>query len=321
MSDVPPMNDLGPTEVPEASNRLQLPPGVRRPPWHVRLRFWWLSRRHPDGFAYYFPMPEVPEGMEDAFYDPSWDDWREPRSLTWVWVLLLVLVVGLGSIIAIGRPAPKESQAVAAKKEFKVDAKGANGPGAFVKMGIRAPDQAFTGRSGSFQRRFLTSAGVVLLSVTCDCHAIFGLEVYDADQSLVTSPLNAQGLYFGTIAYANTFQWHTFSVQADGPWKVIVRSPNSTPLVNLPQYYALGNDQVLGPFQGGQTLAVDAKVLPIAASDWSFEVLNAEGQVVQTLLQRSGRYQGAMTVGLPQGPVYLSVRSSALWSLRLTPVG
>lgn len=321
MTDTPTPYELGPTEVPETSSKLVLPPGVRRPPWHVRLRFWWLSRRHPDGFAYYFPVPEAPEGMEDAFYDPAWDDWREPRRYTWVWLLLLVLVVGLGAIVVVGRPAPKADRALAAKKEFKVDSKGANGPGAFVRINTRAPDQEFTGKSGSFQRRFLTTTGVALVSVTCDCHALFGLEIYDAEQNLVTAPINAQGLYFGSIAFANTFQWHTFSVQADGPWKVIVRSPSNSPLVNLPQYYALGNDQVLGPFSGGQTLSVDAKVLPVAASDWSFEVLNDQGKVVQTLLQRSGRYQGSLTVGLPQGPVYLSVRSSALWSLRLTPVG
>lgn len=320
MSDAQPPLELGPTEVPETSNRLQLPPGVRRPPWHVRLRFWWLSRRHPDGFAYYFPVPEPPEGMEDAFYDPAWDDWREPRRYTWVWVLLLVLVVGLGTVVAVGRPAPKENLQVAAKKEFKIDSKGANGLGSFVKMGERSPEQVYSGRSGSYQRRFLTTKGIVMLAVSCDCRALFGLEVYDAEQNLVATPINAQGLYFGTIAYDNAFQWHTFSVQADGPWKVIVRSPEPIATVNLPKHYALGNDQVLGPFQGGQTITFDAKVLPIAASEWSFEVLNGEGAVVQNLLERSGRYEGEVTVGLPQGPVYLSVRSSALWSLRLNPV-
>lgn len=321
MSDNQPPIELGPTEVPEPSAKLVLPPGVRRPPWHIRLRFWWLSRRHPDGFAYYFPVPEAPEGMEDAFYDPSWDDWREPRRYGWVWVLLLVLVVALGAVIAVGRPAPAPDRAIEAKKEFKVDAKGANAPGSFVKLGTRAPDQTFEGKAGSVRRQFLTEAGIVMMSVTCDCHAIFGLEVYDAEQSLVTEPINAQGLYFGTIAFANRFQWHTFEVQADGPWKVIVRSPTSSPLVKLPRYYALGNDQVLGPFQGGQTVSVEAKVLPITGSESSFVVLNDQGQVVQTLFRRTGRFQDSLTVGLAQGPVFIAVRSTALWSLRLTPLG
>ncbi|MEI6453537.1 MAG: hypothetical protein WCO31_02980, partial [Actinomycetes bacterium] len=297
-----------------------LPPGFPKPPFWVRLRFWILRRRHPDGFLYYVDPPEAPEGLEDAFYDPAWDDWRPPRRYGGLWTCLLVVILAMSTFVLVGQKASKPLSTTPNAASLLHQNPKANQASGAVPFNSRAPEIKFTGKTGEFRRRFLPSAGLAIVSVFCNCHTILGVEIFDADQNLVTVPVNNDGLYSGSFAVRLNLDWNILEVQADGPWGVSIAFPDSKNLVELPQTYLSGSDKVQGPFAGGRSIKVDASFLPISASQVTVNLVDATGKVISVLISRSGRFETSLTVGLPPGPVYIDVRSSAFWTISLTPV-
>jgi hypothetical protein len=304
----------------EEARNPPLPPGFPKPPFWVRIRFWFLRRRHPDGFLYYFDAPEAPEGMEDAFYDPAWDDWRPPRRYGWLWTGALVVILAMSTFVLVGHKASGPMMTIPNAVSVHQQNPLVNQISGVVPVGNRAPVMNFSGKTGEFRRRFLPPAGLAIVSVFCNCQTILGLEIFDADQNLVTVPINNSGLFAGSFAAHFSFSWSNLEIQADGPWSVSISFPDSKTLVELPQTYSYGNDKVRGPFAGGRSIKLDASFVPISANEVTVNLIDATGKGISVLISRSGRFKTSLTVGLPPGPVYIEVRSSAFWTISLSPI-
>ena len=239
-------------------------------------------------------IPEVPEPIvlppppNPDFYDPDWDEWKEP--IRWpAPVAVFLVVLALIGVYIYHTEDKKSSSATTSPVVIKSPT-----PTTFaVAAGTGQPaDQTFSGSTSTTTSAFTAPGGLGVFSGKCECQATFGVTVLDSTGTTTAIPINSQGenlsgSFSGSVGTSLPQGSYTLKVAAKGPWTLSVSFPTNVPTVKLPLTVGSVGPSLFGPFPAGQALKIVFGFYGNPNPPAELQVINADGTPGEILWSQS----------------------------------
>ncbi|MEI8050871.1 MAG: hypothetical protein WCI12_05500 [Actinomycetes bacterium] len=256
------------------------------------------------------PPPSNPD-----FYDPGWDDWRQPRR--WPIVALAIVLI-LGAVLVGAYKVTSKTSTTKAKSIPTVPS-----PTTFqIPTAPSEPKEVvLTGKSDATPPSFPISGGMVVFSATTTSPWQFGVTLLDANGNFVDVLYNVLGSVNGSVVRSLEPGTYQIKVTAKDAWTVTVRqpAPNTEPL-SLPSTHSGVGPSIIGPFPAGMPLSVlfgflsNGDVWPPA----SVQVIYLDGRKGSILMSETSQKIVTVHLAASMQPFYLQAFALGNWQLTVS---
>ncbi len=258
------------------------------------------------------PSPPNPD-----FYDPGWDEWRQPRRWPVVVVGLAVLfgLVGLGAykIIHSGSTAPQVYIPKSLAPTTYTIGSGPESP----------PPVYYSGDKNLTTTPFTSAGGMVVISASSTTPWQFGVTLLNSTGDLVAVPYNVVGNVHGNIALHLPAGSYRLQVVASAHWELAVTQPTNVTPMGIPSAHVGVGYSVIGPYPSGTSIKLIFGFLGEATTPpASVRMLNLDGTPASgggLLVSETSQKIDQIVLPPTAQPFYLQIFAPWYWQLRLNP--
>jgi len=175
------------------------------------------------------------------------------------------------------------------------------------------------GSGQNVTQKFTVTGGLTQFTSSCEgCSANFVVELLNSDGQEVDLLVNTIGGYSGAAAEGLDPGSYVLDVTADASWTVVVTQPRGVSAASLPQTYTGRSDQVVGPFQAGDAMKIQAS--NTGNGNFVVKVVSASGDNADLAFNEIGNFTGSTIAqaNLTSAPFYLVVTSDGSWTLTVS---
>jgi len=198
---------------------------------------------------------------------------------------------------------------------------------------VKTPEPVtFKGSGSRALPKFGLLSGIAIFEMSHDGTANFIVELMSEAGETVDLLVNTIGSYTGTKAIGVQEGallgaepgMHLLNVQADGSWAITIRQPRFSSAPGLPQSFSGSGDGASTPFMLDEDIAMFT-LTHNGSANFIVELLSAEGNLADLLVNEIGSYEGSKAVGIRNGAIIgpqpgihlLNITADGAWTVTI----